>query len=1140
MSLPKYQTVILFYCSAFFFLLPAGVIWGQTQKISFEEVRNLNGNSLGKINAMVQDRQGFMWFSDQSNGAIVRYDGSNLEFFNHDPENPNSLGGPYPESMWVSESGIIWIGFYGQGLDRFDPVSNTFTHYRHDPNDAESLAHDYVWAILEDHLGNIWVGTQDGLDLLDKEKGTFKHYRYSEDDPKSLSHNVVRALFEDRSGTLWVGTGFAFDPTSKKGGLNRFNRENETFTRYLHDPEDPYSLAGNKVRAILEDSYGNFWVGTDGDGMHSMDRETGKFTRHTFDARSPGKLSRSPVGPRDPNAHITFLLEDSARHVWIGTNDNGISRFDPVQGTVAHFNDSADPSNLIEANEGWSIFQESNSGWCAYATGDGLVWLSTQRDPNKVFKIDLHSNSIPLNEFGYLPNFYEDVSGVLWKGSGFGYTGLVLEDASGAVQKIYRHDPKNANSLSNNSVSSIIKDSSGKLWIGTNFGLNEFDPSNGEFKRYFADPQDPSSLSSNNIASVFEDSHQNIWVGTNLDGLNLLDRESGKFRLYEPVPSDITSISGLEISVINEDKRGNLWIGCINEGAGLNRFIPEDGAFKRYLPELSILSILEDARGDLWIGTAIGLYKYDPETDRFENTGISSNITLVTNDADNNLWLYTSSGIIRYDPQNGNTLLFGEKNGVKGILQSNSWMIPYRKQDGTLLFGSEEGYYSVNPKQLYISRDSSLLKITDFRINSESALSEHQMALLKSDHSEEGLTLAYDQRDFSIFFTSIDYRNSQKNMMYTLENYDPGWLKGNSDAPATYFKVPPGDYVFRIKTVNNSSGIASDKRLGIVILPPWWATWWAYGLYALLLVLGILFVHRFQKARVIRSERERAKDNELQQAREIEKAYKQLKSTQQQLLHSEKMASLGELTAGIAHEIKNPLNFVNNFSEVSRELLEEMKAELKKGDTKEADAIATDVIQNLEKIVHHGQRADSIVRGMLQHSRSGDGKKEPTDLNTLADEYLRLAYHGLRAKDKSFNAAMEMDFDPELPQVNIVPQDIGRVLLNLITNAFHAVGKRKEKETEGYGPTVWVTTRKSPQGVEISVRDNGGGIPDNIKDKIFQPFFTTKPTGEGTGLGLSMAYDIVTKGHGGELKLSESTEKGTEFTVWLPAKTPTS
>jgi ligand-binding sensor domain-containing protein len=786
-------------------------IWAQTQKISFEEIRNPNGNSLGKINAMVQDKQGFMWFSDQSNGAIVRFDGGNLTFFNHDPNNSNSLGGPYPESMWVEESGIIWIGFYGQGLDRFDPVSNTFTHYRHDPNNPESLAHDYVWAVLEDHLGNIWVGTEDGLDLLDREKGTFKHYRYSEDDPESLSHNVVRALYEDRAGTLWVGTGWPFATHIKEGGLNRFNRESETVTRYLHDPEDPHSLIGNKVRAILEDSYGNFWVGTDGDGLHSMDRETGKFTRHTFDARNPAKLSRSPVGPGVPAAHITFLLEDSVGQIWIGTNDNGISRFDPVRGTIAHFNDTYDPLNLIELNEGWNTYTESNSAWCAYATGDRLIWLSTQNEPIKVFKIDLYSNSIPLNEFGYVPNFYEDSSSVLWKGSGFGYSGLILEDSTGIIQNTYRHDPKNANSLSDNSISTIIKDSSGKLWIGTSFGLNELDPSNGEFKRYFADPEDPSSLSSNNIASVFEDSHQNIWVGTVNDGLNMLDRKTHKFEVYLTESDDVSTISGLEITAICEDKRGNLWIGCMNDGAGLNRFIPEDKTFKRYLPGLSILSLLIDADADLWVGTAIGLYRYDPEADRFENTGISSNITLVTNDADNNLWLYTSNGIIRYDPQSGNTLLFGEKNGVKGILQSNSWMIPYRKQDGTLLFGTEDGYYSVNPKQLYISRDSSLLKITDFRINNESALSEQQLKLLKSNNSEENLFLQYSQRDFSIYFTSIDYRNSQKNMMYMLENYDPGWLKGNSDAPATYFKVPPGEYIFRTKATNNSSGIQSEK-----------------------------------------------------------------------------------------------------------------------------------------------------------------------------------------------------------------------------------------------------------------------------------------------------------------------------------------
>jgi len=271
----------------------------------------------------------------------------------------------------------------------------------------------------------------------------------------------------------------------------------------------------------------------------------------------------------------------------------------------------------------------------------------------------------------------------------------------------------------------------------------------------------------------------------------------------------------------------------------------------------------------------------------------------------------------------------------------------------------------------------------------------------------------------------------------------------------------------------------------------------------------------------------------VEEKQRLEKTLSDLQATQQQLIHAEKMASLGELTAGIAHEIQNPLNFVNNFSEVSRELLEEMIDELKNGDTEEVGAIAQDVIQNLEKILHHGKRADSIVKGMLQHSRSGDGKKEPTDVNTLADEYLRLAYHGLRAKDKSFNAHMETDFDTSLGRVGLVPQDIGRVLLNLITNAFHAVSERKEKESDSYEPTVWVSTKRTARGVEISVQDNGGGIPDDIRDKIFLPFFTTKPTGEGTGLGLSMSYDIVTKGHGGELKVETTKGESSMFTILL-------
>ncbi|SNC62745.1 His Kinase A (phospho-acceptor) domain-containing protein [Hymenobacter gelipurpurascens] len=273
------------------------------------------------------------------------------------------------------------------------------------------------------------------------------------------------------------------------------------------------------------------------------------------------------------------------------------------------------------------------------------------------------------------------------------------------------------------------------------------------------------------------------------------------------------------------------------------------------------------------------------------------------------------------------------------------------------------------------------------------------------------------------------------------------------------------------------------------------------------------------------------------QAEELREALTELKITQNQLIQSEKMASLGELTAGIAHEIQNPLNFVTNFSDVSAELIDELDDE-RQSPTRDPELEAellNDLKKNLQKITHHGQRAASIVRGMLEHSRASTGERQEVDLNTLADEYLRLAYHGLRAKDKSFNATLVTDFDLNLGKVEAVSQDLGRVLLNLFTNAFYAVQKKKECCPQGYTPTVSVSTRHIPSGeVEVRVRDNGTGIPVGVQQKIFQPFFTTKPTGEGTGLGLSLSYDIITKGHGGTLTLETNEGEGTEFIITLP------
>jgi len=415
--------------------------------------------------------------------------------------------------------------------------------------------------------------------------------------------------------------------------------------------------------------------------------------------------------------------------------------------------------------------------------------------------------------------------------------------------------------------------------------------------------------------------------------------------------------------------------------------------------------------------------------------------------------------------------------------------------------------------------------------------------LKKAIYETQEITLAHNQNNISIEFAAIHYSNPSKNKSsFKLENYDEEWREASTQRTASYPMLPPGEYIFRVKAANNN-GVWNEEgaSLRIIINPPWWNTFWAYGLYLILFALAVFAADRYFRSRVIQKERERSRTRELEQAKEIQKAYTELKATQSQLIQSEKMASLGELTAGIAHEIQNPLNFVNNFSEVNTELIDELKGERQKAESERdlqlEDGLLHDISTNLEKILHHGKRADAIVKGMLQHSRTSSGQKEPTDINALADEYLRLAYHGLRAKDKSFNATLKTDFDESIVKINIIPQDIGRVILNLITNAFYALAPPPpaggiKNHPHASNPTVWVSTKKLGEEVHISIRDNGPGIPVKVLDKIFQPFFTTKPPGEGTGLGLSMSYDIV-KAHGGELKVETKEGEGTEFTIIL-------
>ncbi|MEO7983086.1 MAG: ATP-binding protein, partial [Bacteroidota bacterium] len=439
------------------------------------------------------------------------------------------------------------------------------------------------------------------------------------------------------------------------------------------------------------------------------------------------------------------------------------------------------------------------------------------------------------------------------------------------------------------------------------------------------------------------------------------------------------------------------------------------------------------------------------------------------------------------------------------------------------------------------------------------AISEELNTLFVSTvlyNSMADIFLQKGKRDSSIYFAQRSLEFAQKNKYKLFEIGASGFLAYNvfdginSDSALKYMKI-----MFAANNETFNSGIgqqfqkvrseAEKKEKDLANAKKEFQN--KIRIYLFILALAFLLVTAIIFWRNNRHKRE-ANLILVRQKEKLEATLEELKAAQKQLIQTEKMASLGELTAGIAHEIQNPLNFVNNFSEVSREMLDEMRAELDKDNKNEAKTIYENVKENLDKILHHGKRAEAIVKGMLQHSRTNNGQKELTDINVLADEYIRLSYHGLRARDKSFNVKFETDFDSSIGKIAIIPQDIGRVILNLVSNAIYAASV-KASATRGIGsqlsngspphpgkeidPTVWVSTKKMGGKLILSVRDNGNGIPGKILDKIFQPFFTTKPPGQGTGLWLSLSYDIV-KAHGGEITVNTKEGEGTEFVISLP------
>jgi signal transduction histidine kinase/ligand-binding sensor domain-containing protein len=1076
------------------------------------------------VYGVAQDRLGYIWLWTAE--GVYKYDGHQYTIYQHDVTDPNSIATNLVMYILADKDGTVWLGTVGKGLDHFDPATGNFTHYRHQRGVPGSLAADSVGSLLQDRDGVLWAGTGLGLDKFDRKTNTFIHFRHNDKDSGSLSCNDVAAIYEDREGTLWVGTGETFTThgDKNKGGLNRMDKKTGKFARYLHDEKDPHSLIDSRITALFEDSHGTFWVGTGGDGLHTMDRKTGTFERHSYDPIHPEKLSRPPTRNIFDYAEdrISFINEDISGKIWIGTLENGINVYDPAtQKTVWY---STDPKANVKIGR--------NEFIRCIRSRDGVLWIAPFHGV-EFYKVIPYDSQLPYYHIGpYINAFAEDNDGTLWMTSG---KGLLHKKKDNSIDTfaIGKSQPWINNAFN------VEKDAENNLWVTNWQGLYKFDRGTRNFTVYYHQNGNPNSILDNQVMCLKTAGPYKLWVGTQ-HGLQLMDTKTLMFKDFINDPKDTTSISFNLIQSIAISKKGDVWVSTDN---GVNLLDKKTMHFKRYMMNITTRHLMFDSHDELWAGSDQGLYKYDKKTDNFLNFGkYKTAIGWLSIDKEDNLWLHTNGKIVKFNTQSQETIAYGKNQGVSRYLNFG-----YTLSNGDILAGDSSGYFDFNPDKALHNTPAPLAVINSFSLADVPIFPASGGVLTRPIYNTTAISLSHNQATFSFSFTGIDFTSYEgsNQVYYMLENYDRKWLPENPNQTANYYNVPPGDYIFKVKSIN-VNGLVAQKEIIVSVAEAWYKTLWAYIIFLVLLAGSIWAFIYYRSMQLLKENRilehkvQARTEEVLQQKEEIEtqrdgleKTLVELKATQKQLIQSEKMASLGELTAGIAHEIQNPLNFINNFSEVSKELLVEMKEELDKGDTNEVRLIATDIEQNLEKINHHGKRADAIVKGMLQHSRISTGHKELTDINALADEYMRLAYHGLRAKDNIFKAAMNTDFDHKIGKIAVISQDIGRVLLNLFNNAFYAVTEKAKTAGTGYHPTVKVSTKRKDAKVIITVSDNGKGIPQSIVDKIYQPFFTTKPTGQGTGLGLSLSYDII-KAHGGEIKVDTKEGEGSAFIISLP------
>ena len=813
--------------------------------IQFDHLTIEDGLSQNAGLAIFQDSRGFLWVGTQD--GLNRYDGYAFHTFKHDPENPQSISHNSILSMAEDKDGYLWIGTWGGGLNRFDPVTETFVRYRNDPAEASSLSDDVVTSIKEDKQGVLWVGTLGGLNRYDPEKDGFDRFTHDYDDSSSLSSDAISIIFEDSLGQLWVGTG-AFG--MEGSGLNRFDPVTGKAVRFRHDDSDPASLASNNIASIFEAPDGTFWIATGGFSLHGagldqFNPRTGTALHFAHNPDIPDSLSTND---------LMTLWGDSSGTLWVGTWANGLSLMDLSHpGHFAHYqNDPYFPDSL-SGNEVWSLHKDRSGNLWIGTSHSGINKLSATAGQFSLYrKNPSNPASLGANAVGA---FTEDSRGNIWIAT-WG-AGLERFDPDTGRFVHFRHAPENPNTLSDDLFMALYADEKGMIWAGTlGKGLNRLHSPTGRVTHYFHDPKNPASIADDNIAAIIPDGKDGLWIGT-FGGLAHFDARTSTFTNYSNDPNDPSSLSENKVVSLYLDSKGKtLWIGTW--GGGLDQLDLTDPLYTdpqlasftgfRHRPddptsitEDSVWTIHESADGSLWLGTPLGLNRFDPGTKTFshytEKNGLPNNVVLgILEDDQANLWLTTNNGLARFDPRAETFAIYDSSDGLQSNeFNSNAY---FRAHDGTMYIGGINGFNLFRPEKVKPNPIPPPIAITRFEVFNQ------PLHIDLSGH--EPIQLSYKQDFISFEFTAFDFQSPQKNQYtYKLEGFDEDWIQSGNRRFATYTNLPGGQYVFRVKA-SNSDGIWNETGVAIpvFITPPVWRTWWFLG--SLIVVLGALVAGGFR------------------------------------------------------------------------------------------------------------------------------------------------------------------------------------------------------------------------------------------------------------------------------------------------------